>query len=100
MSIYFFLIFCLTKSPAVSYYFLSAHSFLGQALLLSLIHISRVAGGTVCLGADGRPNGILEENASYQAIAKLPATSFEETRKNMLRAVQMCIRDRLYAPPA
>ena len=49
---------------------------------------TRVAGGTVCLGADGRPNGILEENASYQAIAKLPATSFEETRKNMLRAVR------------
>lgn len=35
MSIYFFLIFCLTKSPAVSYYFLSAHSFLGQALLIA-----------------------------------------------------------------
>ena len=49
---------------------------------------TRVAGGTVCLGADGRPNGILEENASYQAIAKLPATSFDETRKNMLRAVR------------
>lgn len=48
---------------------------------------TRIAGGTVRLGPDGRPDGVLEENASYQAIARLPATPFEEARRNTLRAV-------------
>ncbi|MBQ4609178.1 MAG: amidohydrolase family protein [Clostridia bacterium] len=47
-----------------------------------------VSGGTVRCGADGRPNGILEENAIALVSARIPAPDREGIKRRLLLAME------------
>lgn len=70
---------------------ISAHFCYVNSLGLRMLGIdanTRIAGGTVHLGADGQPDGLLAENAAFTAMAALPAPTLAEQCANMQEALQ------------
>lgn len=69
---------------------ISAHFCYVNSLALRQLGIdasTRIAGGTVHLGADGQPDGLLAENAAFVAMAALPAPTVGEQCANMQQAL-------------
>ncbi len=48
---------------------------------------TKMQGGEVALDEDGQPNGVLYENAAFDAFARIPKPSLDETCARLTRAV-------------
>lgn len=79
---------CADRPVAVQH--ISAHFCYVNTLALQLLNFTaqtRIAGGTIHLGEDGAPDGLLAENAAFTAMAALPAPDLTEQCANMEQAI-------------
>lgn len=79
---------CADRPVAVQH--ISAHFCYVNTLALQLLNFTahtRIAGGTIHLGEDGTPDGLLAENAAFTAMAVLPTPDLAGQCANMEQAI-------------